>query len=97
MTHLLYVDDIFVSCRATANSAKPVKDTFESFGAWLGLQMSLEKSCLLLSQGTDHSMRCYIRSLFGVKDMKLGSTYFGNSLLFGKKRSKEFGIIKEWV
>lgn len=97
VTHLFYIDDILVSCRVSASLVQAIKDTFESFGAWSNLQMSPEKSCILFSPSIEHNMRHYIRHLFEVKDMKHGSIYLGNSILFGMKQSKEFGKIKERV
>lgn len=97
VTNLLYADDILVSCRATIEFAKVVMELFEKFGGWFGLRVSNEKSSVFFSPKMARCVKGQIKHAIGFQEMKNNTVYLGNSLFFGKRRTKEFEGIKEQV
>lgn len=57
--------------------------------------MSPNKSGVHFTPNIENSTQRCIRGILVVKEMRQGSVYLENSLLFGKQRTKEFNRIKE--
>lgn len=61
VTHLLYTDDILVSCWAMVDGAKIVMEIFETFGRWLRLRVNKGKSKIFFSQKIDWRLKGQIK------------------------------------
>ena len=97
ISHLLYADDIIIACRANESNAKVVQRTLELFGKWCGQQINKEKSQIFFSKNTKRRVKAAVKEIFGFKEFGTSAIYLGNNLIFGRKRSKEFGRLKEKI
>ena len=97
VSHLLYVDDLMIAVRADEMEASTVNDCFKKYCMWSGQEANVEKSQILFSKNTSRSIKQKIRGIFGFKEMKSTAIYLGNSLIFGRCKTKEFGRLKERV
>ena len=96
-SHLLYADDILIACRANKENAITINKALEKFGGWSGQQINSEKSYILFSKNTKMIDRRAVKDVMGFKEMGDKSMYLGNNLVFGQKKSKEFGALKDRI
>lgn len=67
------------------------------FGDWSRLKVNAKKSSTFFSLKLDHNVKSQIKHSMAFKEMKKGTIYLGNSLIFGRSKSKEFDRIKDRV
>ncbi|KAH7543360.1 hypothetical protein FEM48_Zijuj02G0176000 [Ziziphus jujuba var. spinosa] len=84
-------------CRAEPAKAKIIKDCLDKYYSWLGQALNADKSNILFSKSTPRFDRRLIKDTLGFKDMGSKAIYLGNSLVLGRKKSKEFFRLKEKV
>ncbi|XP_060668149.1 uncharacterized protein LOC132799707 [Ziziphus jujuba] len=82
-------------CRAEPAKAKIIKDCLDKYYSWLGQALNADKSNILFSKSTPRFDRRLIKDTLGFKDMGSKAIYLGNSLVLGRKKSKEFFRLKE--
>lgn len=97
ITHILYADDLLISCRANMLNATAVADVVEQFCCWLGQQVNKDKSHVLLSKNTNRLLKKIIEEKLSLKDLRANSLYLCNNLVFGRNKSKEFGRLKDRI
>ena len=92
ISHLLYADDIIIVCRANESNAKIVQRTLELFTT-----NQQGKISIFFSKNTKRRVKAAVKEIFGFKEFGTSAIYLGNNLIFGRKRSKEFGRLKEKI
>lgn len=97
VSHLLYADDILVSCKAIVEYTDTIMRIFNIFEGWSGLRVNTEKSSLFFSPKTDRRLKGRIKHVTSFKDLQKGTVYLGNPFLMGRQKIKEFGRIQERV
>ena len=95
VSHLMYVDDILVACRASMENIEAINRCFGLYCAWSGQEINSEKSQLLFSLKTKPQCKHSILRLMGFKEVTAGTIYLGNQLVFGRNKSKEFGRLRD--
>lgn len=50
ITHLMYVDDLLVMCRANEKEAEIVKNSLAKYCSWASQEVNCEKSCIFFLQ-----------------------------------------------
>lgn len=94
LTYLLYTDDLLVFCKAKEEEALVFWRLFSTYHLWSGQVANFEKSNMFFSKRTPPNTKKAVRSLTRFKEMKEGSIYLGNTLVFGRKKSKDFERLK---
>lgn len=97
ISHILFADDILFMSRANAANAKAIAGIIEQFCVGSGQLVSKDKSHIFFSKNTNPRTRKEIKCILGIKDLKNGTIYLGNSLVVGRNKTKEFGRLKEKV
>nr|XP_048330864.1 uncharacterized protein LOC125422764 [Ziziphus jujuba var. spinosa] len=95
ISHLMYADDLIISCRANPRDATIIKECLSYFCSWSGQEVNEEKSNIFFSRSTPRKAKMAIKEILGFKDLGTSAIYLGNSLVFGRNKTKEFHILKE--
>ncbi|KAH7514410.1 hypothetical protein FEM48_Zijuj11G0086700 [Ziziphus jujuba var. spinosa] len=95
ISHLMYADDLIISCRANHRDATIIKECLSYFCSWSGQEVNEEKSNIFFSRSTPRKAKMAIKEILGFKDLGTSTIYLGNSLVFGRNKTKEFHILKE--
>lgn len=70
VSHLLYMDDILVTCQASTGGVEVMKRVFDCFGKWSRLKVNGGKSCIFFSSKTYKRLKVQIKRVLGIKEMK---------------------------
>lgn len=95
VSHLFYADDILLATRADIKNSKALASCLELYSMWSGQAANVDKSSILFSESTNRGTIKTIKEIMGFREMKKDAVYLGNSLIFGRKKTKEFGKLKE--
>lgn len=95
ITHLMHPDDLLIMCRAKEKEAASFKKYFERYCKWFGQEVNLDKSNIYFSRSTPRADKRKIIEILDFKELDCASIYLGNSLIMGRNKTKEFGLIKE--
>ena len=85
VSHLMFVDDTFLFCRATGQEMEAIKQCLSPYETWSGQKVSLEKSSLLFSPNSSQELKALIHNTSGMGPMKKDERYLGNPLFFFEK------------
>lgn len=91
ITHLLYADDLLLASRENTENARALVKCLNYFCDWSGQQINTDKSSILFSKNTKLAVKRSIKDIIGIKEMKDGSEYLGNSLIFRRNKAGNFG------
>lgn len=80
LSHLFFVDDVFLFCRADMASIRLLKDGLDTFSKWSGLKLNNSKSEVFLAGGSDE-LRGQIKDTFGFVEGKLPVRYLGTPII----------------
>ena len=94
ITHLLFVDDSIVFCRATGDRVLKVLEDYEGD---LGQKLNKEKTFLYFSKNTSREIKEYVKEKFGTRVVQHHEKYLRLPLLVGKGKRKAFNRIKDQV
>lgn len=83
ISHLMYADDLIISCLANPGDTTFVMACLSYFCNWLGQLVNEEKSNIFFSKSTPQKD---IKEILGFKDMGATATYLGNSFVFGRNK-----------
>ena len=97
VTHLMYADDLLVTCRANLESIEVFRHNFDKYCTWSGQAINFDKSQIFFSPRIKKQCKNVIKRKLGFKELTSSSIYLGNHLVLGRNRSKEFGKLKERV
>lgn len=91
------MDDLLIACPANNENVLAIKKCLEVYCGWSGQCPNLDKSSVLFSKNICQRTRKKLRIGLGLKEMKEGLVYFGNTLVFGKHKSKDFNRLKDRI
>lgn len=74
-----------------------MRKILHKYYVWVGQRANLEKSNIYFSPKIDKAIKRRIKDILGFKELHSSSLYLGNSLVFGKKKTEEFGKLREKV
>lgn len=97
MTHLLFVDDSLLFCRATAQECQNVLDILDVYGKCLGQQINKNKTTLFISKSTSEELRDHIKVALGVPEIRQYEKYLRLPSLVGWNKKASFNYIKERI
>lgn len=95
--HLFFADDMLLACRTDLKHAKAVRKCLYQYCEWSGQAMNLEKSQIFFLVNCSNKVKNSIKEVLGLKEMPRDSIYLGNTLLFGKNKTKEFHNLKSRI
>ncbi|KAF3455230.1 hypothetical protein FNV43_RR05678 [Rhamnella rubrinervis] len=94
VSHLLYADDMLLSCKANNINAANLNNSLSKYSMWFGQQSNPDKSNIFFSPRTKSVIRKKVNVILGFKEMGARVVYLGNALLFSHKRAKEYDKVK---
>lgn len=97
VSHLLFADDLFIFCRASASKASSAIQCINSYGEWSGQAMNLDKSRVHFSKNYGGSASREICSILNLRKMTGSEIYLGLPLFMGKSKKQVFTSIVEKV
>ena len=97
LTHLLFVDDSLLFCKATIEECQRVLDILDVYGKYSGQQINRSKTTIFFSKSTKVEFRNQIKLALGVPEIIQYEEYLGLPLLVGRNKKTSFNYIKEWV
>lgn len=89
------MDDILLACRANERNATVIKQVLHQFSVWSRQEANKQKSRIFFSANVEWITKRVVRNILGFLEFKIGAIYLGNSLVFCRKRSKEFDKLKK--
>lgn len=95
ISHLLYADDLLISCRANNENVQALLGCLETYCSWSGQAINTEKSSVMISCNTAAPIKRFTKDTLGLKNLGDYVVYIGNKLVIGKNKSKEFNRLKE--
>uniref|UniRef100_A0A2N9ET81 Reverse transcriptase domain-containing protein n=2 Tax=Fagus sylvatica TaxID=28930 RepID=A0A2N9ET81_FAGSY len=95
ISKLCYADDVILICRARADEVRSLMNCLDTYCAWSGQSISLEKSGVFYSKGVHVQFKKQICSLWGLKPLPQSTKYLGVPLFLSQNRMKDFHYLKE--
>ena len=97
LTHLLFVDDSLLFCKANNQDCQKVLEILSSYERVLGQKLNRDKTSLFFSKSTAFDMQNYIMTEFGVFEVKHYEDYLGLPALVGRNKRAHFDKLKQCV
>ncbi|XP_059658396.1 uncharacterized protein LOC132304678 [Cornus florida] len=97
ISHLLFVDDALIFCRAKNPEVHRVKLILDRYEALTGQLISLEKSCLFFSPNTSDVQKNICRSFLGISIVDWSNTYLGLPAVVGRSKTSALNFISQRV
>ena len=98
LTHLLFVDDSLLFCRATEEECGKVLNILEAYEGASGQKVNRSKTTLFFfSKSTSDAIKSNIKLALGVPKIAQYEKYLGLPSLVGKGKKASFNYIKERV
>ncbi|KAL5754457.1 hypothetical protein ACOSP7_022677 [Xanthoceras sorbifolium] len=86
VSHLFFVDDSILFCRASMESCEEIKRILEVYGKGSGQVVNLQKSSLTFSPNVVQEVRREVQSLLELKDIQTHDKYLGLPYLVGRNK-----------
>ena len=97
LTHLLFVDDSLLFCKATIEECQRVLNILEVYGKCSGQQINRSKTTIFFSKSTGDDIRNQIKLALRVLEIIQYEKYLGLPSLVGRNKKASFNYIKERV
>ena len=97
ISHLLFVDDSIVFCRATVEEGRKILKVLEDYEVESGQRLNKEKTSLFFSKNTKREVQVQVKKIFGAQIIQHNEKYLSLPLLVGKGKRKAFNRIKDQV
>lgn len=97
ISHLLFVDDSIIFCRATIEEGSRVLKVLADYEGDSGQKLNKEKTSLFFSKNTRREVQEQLKSQFGAQIIRHHERYLGLPPLVGKGKRKTFNRIKDLV
>ena len=97
VSHLFFVDDSVLFCRATEDECQRVLDILAVYERGTGQKINREKTNIFFSSNTIHQTQTRIQQLLGILAIKQYEKYLGLHALVGQAKKRSFIYIKERV
>lgn len=90
ISHLFFVDDVMVFCRANKDNIEDVSKCLDQYCKWTGQLINLDKSRILFSKNTSNTTKAAIKQILNLKELAKDAKYLGNPLHVGANKVKAF-------
>ncbi|KAK9989340.1 hypothetical protein SO802_029579 [Lithocarpus litseifolius] len=97
ITHLFFVDDSFLFCRADSQECYKLVEILEHYEVASGQKINADKSSVFFSQNTTSGKRGEVLSILGPMQDSRHGKYLGLPSVIGKSKIQVFTEIKEKV
>ena len=94
ISHLLFVDNSLLFCRATQKEVQAIVDILQLYATASGQLINFEKSSIYFSSNTDGGQRNWIKTRLNVKEVDQFETYLGLLTLIGRSKYQAFAVLK---
>ena len=84
ISHLFFIDDSLVFCRATLEECNELQRIFTLYEATLGQQLNKAKTALFFSKNTPRVLQEEIKTRFGAQVIRQHEKYLGLPSLVGR-------------
>ena len=90
LTHLLFVDDSLLFCRATERECNNILEILNVYGSCSGQQINRNKTTIFFSKLTSEDTREHIKQALGVLEIKQYEKYLGLPSFVGRRKKASF-------
>ena len=97
ITHLFFVDDSLLFCKATVEECANVLKILEAYERASSQKVNRDKTALFFSKSTLDDVKSSIKHILGVQEILQYEKYLGLPSLVGKGKKSSFNCIKERV
>jgi len=97
ITHLLFVDDSLMFCRADEKDAEELNSILVSYQKAFGQKINLEKSELMFSKNVGKNKRAAIQRILGIPITDKIKKYLGLLTYIGKAKNQMFQALAEKI
>ena len=97
VSHLLFVDDSIIFCRASVSEGQRVMKVLADYEQELGHKLNKEKTSLFFSRNTNKESQEEIKELFRAQIIQQHEKYLGLPSLVGHGKKKAFNLIKDQI
>ena len=97
VTHLFFVDDSLLFCKATNQECWKLIDILELYEVTFGQKVNVDKSSVFFSHNTPHERRREMLNILGPMQDTRYSKYLGLPSIIGRSKTKVFVEVKERV
>lgn len=97
ISHLLFVDDVMLFCRASSSQVNLVMETLNNFCEGSGLKVNLEKSKAMCSPMISRTRRDELSNLSAIDFVNDLGSYLGFPLIRGRASKKHYSLVVERV
>ena len=97
LSHLLFVNDSLLFCRATCDECNTVLELLSTCKKISGQKINKEKTNVFFSKSTSSTLRQVIKDTLGVLKIQQFEKYLGLPSLVGRQKKASFNYIKERV
>ena len=97
VSYLLFVDDLMVFSKGTANEASCIMSCISNFSSWSGQQVNLDKSSLFLSKNSSIATTSSIQAILNLHLIPSTTKHLGLPLFFHKNKNLAFEDLKNKI
>lgn len=97
ITHLFFVDNSLLFCRATTRECETVMELLSEYENVSGQKVNWEKTTFFFSGSVNKTSRQVIKGILGVREEHHYEKYLGLPSLIGRGKTGSFNYIKERV
>ena len=90
ISKLCYADDMILLCRARMDDVQSLESYINTYCAWSGQMVSIEKSRAFYSKGVHTQFQKQVKCLWGLKTLPQRTKYLGFPLFLSHNRKKYF-------
>jgi hypothetical protein len=97
MSHILFVDDCFLFCRANITEVYQFLRILHTYEKVYGQEINLSKSEVFISCNMSHVAKEDLSDNLGVQHVLGTCTYLGLPYMIGRSRKSTFSYIKDCI
>ena len=86
ITHLQFVDDLFIFAQANDENMAKIKSCLDVFSCWLGQKINFHKSVIIFSQNTPHSLKTRLANSVGINASNKKEKFLVIPIVSGKDK-----------
>jgi hypothetical protein len=95
ISKLCYADDVILLCRARMDDVQSLMSCINTYCAWSGQMVSIEKSGAFYSKGVHTQFQKQVKCLWCLKTLPQSTKYLCVPLFLSHNRKKDFSYVKE--
>lgn len=97
LTHLFFVDDSLLFCKATTHDCQKVMEILLSYEKVSGQKLNRDKTVLFFIKSNPSEMQRQIMGALGVIELKQYEEYLGFPAMVGRNKRASFNQLKQRV